>query len=925
MGRSVLYCRKCGARLAPELFDAGDAVLVDGRPLCVGCVETPVPATRKVPTARAPAPTPRRLAAVRREGHGVGTGRRIPARSSKLPLYLGLAAALGLAAFVLMKMSGGGSESPTIARPQVKAAPKPAAGAPPEREELAPPPLPVEAPALEPSAGEMEKELDALEKSREEACGKEEFASALALLEEARNRRTEAAWARAVEAKILQVRTAAAALFGPLKEKALDARRRGAADEVRAVVDRVGKWGLKDLSDELDKALGEVTTAGPANPVEAAMYARMWGQAMDLAADRDYPAAMRALEEASGRLSDKKLQGEAAGDMEILRLLRGAVAEAGSLFSKTPKGQKLAVDVIGAEGRVRKVEGVVSRAGPGWVEIKREGGDAVIDFGDLAARSVVDIFMSRPGAGEGDARLGAMLLLLEGDPEGAKAIKVEDIPEPFWNHARRRSVIRPGGGPSEEAARSIFRAILDPQRGWPEGQRRGGTAERCAALLEKFGATSFARRHRAAIERLMEPAAEYLFSASDMKGSGTFRRVAHPKFGNVWVVGESVSGAAAKDNYVELEFSAPEGGQYRGWIYAGGCCAEVLALYWQATDLREAIQKGQPPVGIEPGGNSSLALRNPLTGLPRVHAGHPGGPDAVKWGWFQLPLPKYPSAGMKKIRVLADTQGAAVAYAVISSTRSSPPAESRLKELEKVEEPAAEVPGKGDKTPKATGIGAALVAHWGFDEGDGISSADVDGRGFAGGLRKGASWGHGLSGTALVFDGKDGFFEVPECDDLDPPQITVTAWFCPEELRSSGNTRDWLVSKGRNEYADGHYALALDTKEKQPIAYINVGGGKDGCAEVRGPANAAAAGKWHHIALTYDGVILKLYFNGALVGARNVNKARTKARGPLIMGKRGDNWSKFKGRIDEVRLYGRALSAAEIQAVIRASGGARPK
>ena len=65
--------------------------------------------------------------------------------------------------------------------------------------------------------------------------------------------------------------------------------------------------------------------------------------------------------------------------------------------------------------------------------------------------------------------------------------------------------------------------------------------------------------------------------------------------------------------------------------------------------------------------------------------------------------------------------------------------------------------------------------------------------------------------------------------------------------------------------------------------------------------------------------MLKLYFNGALVGARAVNKPRTRGKGPLLMGKRGDDWSKFKGRIDDVWLYDRALPAAEIHAVIRAA------
>ncbi len=913
MGQSILYCRKCGAKLTPDQFKGGDAILLDGRPLCVGCVDTPVPA--KPP----PAPTPRRISAQSPPQYRPPTAPRIPAKSSRLPLVVGLAVAAGGAAIAALIFAGGGPPTPPAPRPAGRA-PARAPESPKEAAAPAPAPdKPGEA-ANPPPATEMEKELDALEARKAEACGKEEFAQAISVLEEARNRRTEVSWVQAVEAKILQARSAAVQLLGPLKEKARDARRRGAADEVRSVVDRVSKWGLRDLSAELDRALEEASPPGgpaaAANPVEAALYLRRWEEAMYIAADRDYTAAIKAIEEASEKLNDKKLQGDAAGDMEILRLVRGLVEEADRLFSKSPKGQKVAVEVFDMDGNRKPVEGTVSRTGPGWIEVKGEKDSAVVDFGDLAGKTVADLFRSRPDKRDGDARLAALFLLIEGDPEGAKAAGGEGIPEAFWNHAKRRATIRPAPGQVEREAQAAFRSLLDPQRGWPEGQRRGGTPARGQALLEKYGHTACARRNRAAIARLMEPAKEYLFAASDLKGSGTFRLISQPKIGKAWAVSEGVSGIAGKENFVELEFGALPETNYRGWIYAGGCCAEVFVFYWQGTDLREPPQKGGNPVEMEPGANHSLPLRHSVTGLPRLHAGHPSGPEAVRWVWLPVPLPKYPSAGPKKVRILAEAQGALVAWAVISSARATPPPESRLHDIEKEE---AEEAGKPEKGPR-TGIGAGLVAHWAFDEGAGASSADANGRGFAGGLRNGAAWGPGRSGTAVSFDGTDDFFEVPETAELEPAQITVAAWFCPDELRSSGNTRDWLVSKGRNEQADGHYALALDTKEKQPIAYVNLGGGKDDCIEVRGPANSVAVGGWYHMALTYDGAVLKLYFNGALAGARAANKPRKPGKGPLVMGKRGDDWSKFKGKIDDVWLYSRALAAADIHAVIRAAG-----
>jgi hypothetical protein len=928
MGQSVLYCRKCGAKLTPEMFNGDEAVFVDDRPYCVGCVDTPVPAMKRAPPPPRPAPTPRRIPAIPAADHPrPHTSRRsVPVRSGKGALIGIVAAVLAAAGAAAWFFMGGSAEPPPVAKPRRPVPVTPAPETPKEEPPVAKPPE-----AAVPSApAAFEEELNALETKRVEACAREEYGPAIAALEEARPRRADVPWVQAIEAKLLMVRADAARTLGPVKEKAAEARRRGATDEVRAAVDRVSKWGLKEASAELDKALEEVAgweksapapAPAPAPVPEAPLYARRWEAAMALAADRDYSGAIQALEEASQKLEDKKLQGDAAGDMEILRVVRGLLQETHQVFSKSAKGQKLAVRVFGEDGKAKPVEGAVLRSGPGWVELKGEKETSIVDFGDLTGLTVAELFRSRPEKKDGDARMAALFLLLEGEPEAAREIMGEGVPDPFWNHARRRSAIRPGMGLSESDARTAFHEIIDPQRDWPEGQRRGGTAARARALLEKYGRTFFVRRHGDALARLMEPAKEYLFTASDLKESGTFRTAVFPKVGNAWAVSQTVTGAAAKDNFVELEFDASPDAAWRGWAYAGVCCAEVAGFYLQATDLKGPA-KGGAPVEMEPGANASLPLKFPSMGLPTTHAAHPATAEATKWGWVPIPLPKYSASGPRKVRVLADMQGAAVAWVVISSTKTAPPPESRMLEIEKA--PAAGA-ARPERKPAAVDVASGLVARWSFDEGDGVSGADAEGRGFAGGLRNGVTWGPGRAGTALVFDGADDFFEVPDIPELDPAQITLAAWFCPGELRSSGKTRDWLVSRGQNEQNNGHYALALDTREKQPIAYLNIGGGRDGCAEVRGPAGSIAVGGWYHLAMTYDGATLKLYFNGAPAGMKAVNKPRKPAPGLLVMGKRGDDWSKYKGRVDEVWLYNRALAAAEIQAMIRASIAARPK
>ena len=76
---------------------------------------------------------------------------------------------------------------------------------------------------------------------------------------------------------------------------------------------------------------------------------------------------------------------------------------------------------------------------------------------------------------------------------------------------------------------------------------------------------------------------------------------------------------------------------------------------------------------------------------------------------------------------------------------------------------------------------------------------------------------------------------------------------------------------------------------------------------------APSAAEWHHIAGVFDGRRLCIYVDGVLARERSVSGAIATTDNPLHIGTRIDNESKFfDGRIDDVRIYGRALSREEI-------------
>ena len=88
-----------------------------------------------------------------------------------------------------------------------------------------------------------------------------------------------------------------------------------------------------------------------------------------------------------------------------------------------------------------------------------------------------------------------------------------------------------------------------------------------------------------------------------------------------------------------------------------------------------------------------------------------------------------------------------------------------------------------------------------------------------------------------------------------------------------------------------------------------VGGG---VSWISGPS-ASPVGSWTHVALTYDGSQLRLFVNGVQVASAAASGAIQASSSPLWIGGNQPYGEYFNGLIDDVRVYNRALTQAEIQ------------
>src|SRR5207248_2463970 len=88
-------------------------------------------------------------------------------------------------------------------------------------------------------------------------------------------------------------------------------------------------------------------------------------------------------------------------------------------------------------------------------------------------------------------------------------------------------------------------------------------------------------------------------------------------------------------------------------------------------------------------------------------------------------------------------------------------------------------------------------------------------------------------------------------------------------------------------------------------------------------------GWWHHLAATWDGATLRLYLDGSQVSTAVGTGSINASTQPLNIGRGPATGNYFSGAVDEVAIYGSALTAAQIQthykagrAQIAVAGGA---
>jgi predicted phage tail protein len=197
-----------------------------------------------------------------------------------------------------------------------------------------------------------------------------------------------------------------------------------------------------------------------------------------------------------------------------------------------------------------------------------------------------------------------------------------------------------------------------------------------------------------------------------------------------------------------------------------------------------------------------------------------------------------------------------------------------------------------------------LIGAWAFDEGAGTTVADASGNGNAGTI-DGADWSpQGRFGNALSFDGLSNTVRVANSASLNVGSaMTLSGWVEPTVHQDGWNSVVYRQT-------DNYFLTAAGDNDLRPAG----GGAFGGAVDVVQAPTAIPIGTWSYVAVTYDGTTARLYVNGTQVATRVSAGAIPNTTNPLWMGGNQPYGQYFEGLLDEIRVYKRVLSPAEIQA-----------
>ncbi|MFO0796476.1 MAG: tandem-95 repeat protein [Gemmataceae bacterium] len=198
---------------------------------------------------------------------------------------------------------------------------------------------------------------------------------------------------------------------------------------------------------------------------------------------------------------------------------------------------------------------------------------------------------------------------------------------------------------------------------------------------------------------------------------------------------------------------------------------------------------------------------------------------------------------------------------------------------------------------------AGMVGQW---KGEGTANDSVGAN--HGTVTGAVGYAAGQVGQGFTFSG--GYVTVPAAPALDlTSSLTLAGWV----YLTGNNFNNGIIYKGAFNGSQGVYSFGFFTGGSNRLSFRLNGSTAEGAGQATG-ATALAVGQWYHVAAVYNQAAgtQKIYVNGVEDISRPYSAAVGTTAGPLVLGGYYSSGFLLNGQLDEVGVYNRALSPAEL-------------
>ncbi|QQR77585.1 MAG: LamG domain-containing protein [Candidatus Moraniibacteriota bacterium] len=209
-------------------------------------------------------------------------------------------------------------------------------------------------------------------------------------------------------------------------------------------------------------------------------------------------------------------------------------------------------------------------------------------------------------------------------------------------------------------------------------------------------------------------------------------------------------------------------------------------------------------------------------------------------------------------------------------------------------------------------LSQGILGYWKLDDGSGTNATDSSGNGNTLAMTGSPSWTTGQIGAySLDFSGSGQYLSIADpasgiLDFVDGADFTIVGWFNRDTFAADHT----IVAKKTDQTTNAGYVVWVDNNAGNDYLNFEISDGTD-TYSATGATNLSATG-WHHFAAVWnDNTGMYLYLDGSLDGSTTTSTAAINSlanANAFRIGAESDAGVPFDGKIDDVRLYGKALS-----------------